>query len=51
MTGYGRASKVQVYVGFGMRLISILVQEYGAYFVTRVDIVNIESSKEKGRRK
>ena len=47
--GCGRAGMVRVRAGFGTRLISILVREYEAYYLTKVEIVGsgiIRSKKE-----
>lgn len=44
MWGCGCANKVQVCASFGMRLMSMLVQEYGAYYLTHREIVDLELS-------
>lgn len=38
----GCVSEVRVNADFGTKLIFRLVQEYGAYFLTKVEIVDLE---------
>lgn len=33
---------MQVHAGYGTRLIFILIQEYGIYYITKVEIVDLE---------